>query len=60
MDYSDCARSWIFVEGGGGDRERGFEESDRFTRREAEVVIGVYFAEVAALDVDVFSEGNLV
>ena len=60
VDYSDCACSWIFFEGGGGDRERGFEEADRFTRREAEVVIRVYFAEVAALDVEFFGEGNLV
>ena len=60
VDYSDCARSWIFFEGGGGDRERSFEEANRFTRREAEVVIGVYFAEVAALDVDVFGEGDLM
>jgi len=58
MDYSDCACSGVFFERGGCDEEGDFEEADGLSGGEAEVVVGVYFAEVAALDVDFSCEGD--
>jgi hypothetical protein len=58
MHYSDCACSRVFFERGGCDGEGGFEEADGLSGCEAEVVVGVYFAEVAALDVDFSCEGD--
>ncbi len=52
MHYGDCACNSVFFERSGCDGEGDFEETDGLSGGEAEVVVGVYFAEVAALDVD--------
>jgi len=52
IDYSDCARSRVFLERGGCDWEGDFQEADGLAGCKAEVIVGVNFAEVAALDVD--------
>jgi len=58
MHYSDCACCGVFFERGGCDGEGDFEEANGLSGGEAEVVVGVHFAEVAALDVDFSCEGD--
>lgn len=54
----DEARLVVFGEGGGGDGVGDSEETGGFSGGEAEVVFAVDLAEVGAIDVDGFCEGD--
>jgi len=58
VHHSDCACGRVFFERGGCDGEGGFEEADGLPGCEAKIVLGIYFAEVAALNIDFLGKGD--
>jgi hypothetical protein len=58
VDFGDEACGVVFLEGFGANGVGDFEEPNGFAGREAEVVFAIYFAEVAAVNVEGVGEGD--
>ena len=57
-DFGDEVCGGVFGEGCCFDRVWDLEEADDFAWCEAKVVFAVFFAEIAAVYIDCFGEGN--